>query len=77
MASYYEPERRGLYRSNNGMILGVCAGIAEYFDLSVFWTRVIAVGLLLCTGFFPVGLLYILGGFLMKKDPYEPYDEYY
>ena len=30
---------RGLYRSRNGVILGVCRGIADYFDLSAFWIR--------------------------------------
>ncbi|MBP1742726.1 MAG: pspC [Deltaproteobacteria bacterium] len=33
----------GLYRSRKGAILGVCRGIAEYFDFSVFWTRAIAI----------------------------------
>ncbi|MCJ7776670.1 MAG: PspC domain-containing protein, partial [Desulfobulbaceae bacterium] len=31
----------GLYRSRNGIILGVCRGVAEYFDFSVFWARTI------------------------------------
>ena len=68
--SYYEDGRRGLYRSRNGMIAGVCAGIAEYFDLSVFWMRVVAVGLLVCTGIWPVVFLYLLAALMMKKDPY-------
>ena len=37
----------GLYRSRDGVILGVIRGLAEYFDFSVFWARVIAVVLLL------------------------------
>ena len=44
----------GFYRSRKGIILGVCRGIAEYFDFSIFWTRIIAVALLLISGFWPV-----------------------
>ena len=33
----------GLYRSRDGMILGVCEGIADYLDFSLFWTRMFAV----------------------------------
>ena len=43
-----------LYRSRSGMILGVCKGLARYFDVSLFWTRFIAVLLMLFTGFWPL-----------------------
>lgn len=76
MYRYDETERRGLYRSRDGILCGVCAGVAEYFDLSVFWTRVVAVGLLICTDFWPVGAMYLLAAVLMKKDPYYPVDYY-
>ncbi|MBW1818205.1 MAG: envelope stress response membrane protein PspC [Deltaproteobacteria bacterium] len=64
----------GLYRSRNGVILGVIRGLAEYFDFSVFWARVIAVVLLLVTGFWPVTGLYFLGALLMKPQPVLPID---
>ena len=38
--------RRGIYRSRHGAIFGVCRGVAEHFDFSVFWVRTIAVILL-------------------------------
>ena len=38
-----ERQRTGLYRSRSGLIIGVCKGVAQYFDFSVFWMRVIAV----------------------------------
>jgi phage shock protein C len=41
----------GLYRSRNGAILGVCRGIAEHFDLSVFWVRFFTLLLFVFTGF--------------------------
>lgn len=65
-------QNHGLYRSRNGMILGVCKGVAEYFDFSVFWTRVIAIFLLLFSGFWPVMGIYFLAALLMKPEPVIP-----
>ena len=62
--------RRGLYRSRNGVILGVCRGIADYFDFSVFWIRAIAVVLFIFTGFWPIAGIYILAALLMKSNPH-------
>jgi phage shock protein C len=61
--------RGGLYRSRKGVILGVCRGIAEYFDFSVFWARAIALILLFVTGLWPLVGLYILAALLMKPEP--------
>ena len=69
MSRYNSITRRGLYRSRNGVILGVCRGIADYFDFSVFWIRAIAVILFICTGFWPIVGVYILAALLMKSDP--------
>ncbi|NQU12695.1 MAG: PspC domain-containing protein [Desulfobacteraceae bacterium] len=62
----------GLYRSRNGVILGVCRGIAEYFDFSVFWGRIIALALLFISGFWPTMALYFIAGLLMKPEPVLP-----
>ena len=59
----------GLYRSRSGMILGVCKGLANYFDLSLVWVRVIAVVLLVFTGFWPVGIIYLVAALIMKPEP--------
>jgi phage shock protein C len=59
--------RRGLYRSRKGVILGVCRGLADYFDFSVFWIRAIAVILFIFTGFWPVVGIYLLAALLMKS----------
>ena len=64
--------RGGLYRSRNGIILGVCRGIAEYFDFSVFWVRAIAIGLLIFSGFWPIMVLYFIAALLMKPEPAMP-----
>jgi phage shock protein C len=72
MRQFNALSRRGLYRSRDGAILGVCRGIAEYFDFSIFWTRVIVVVLMLITSFVPVIGLYILAALLMKPEPVIP-----
>ncbi len=62
----------GLYRSRNGIILGVCKGIAEYFDFSVFWARTIVFILFLFSGFWPIAVLYFIAALLMKPEPVIP-----
>jgi len=52
--------------------LGVCRGLAEYFDFSVFWIRAAAVILLFITGFWPITAIYFIGAFLMKPEPVIP-----
>ena len=63
--------RRGLYRSRSGMILGVCRGVANYLDFSVFWIRVLVV----LVTFFTMGVaLYIGAALLMKPEPVVPFE---
>lgn len=64
--------RGGLHRSRNGVILGVCRGVAEYFDFSVFWVRALAVLLLLLSGFWPITGIYFIAALLMKPEPAIP-----
>jgi len=64
--------RDGMYRSRNGIILGVCRGIAEYFDFSVFWVRAIVLILLFVSGFWPITGLYFIAALLMKPEPVIP-----
>jgi phage shock protein C len=52
-----------LYRSENGMIAGVCGGIAEYFDIDPVITRAIFILLLLpggLPGFIPYIILWVI-----------------
>ena len=63
---------RGVYRSRKGIFMGVCRGFAEFFDLNVFWVRVIAFLLFLFTGFWPIGVIYIVAGLLLKVEPVTP-----
>jgi phage shock protein C len=63
----------GFYRSRNGIFMGVCRGFAEHFDISVFWTRMIVLILFLFTGFWPVGVMYIVAGLIFKVEPVVPF----
>jgi phage shock protein C len=72
MTKYTRGYRNGIYRSRSGILLGVCKGLAEHFDFSVFWTRVIALILLFVAGFLPAIGLYLLAALLMKPEPVIP-----
>ena len=65
-------DRRGIYRSRQGAIFGVCRGVAEHFDFSVFWVRLLAVALLVFSGLWPAVILYILAALIMKPEPAVP-----
>ena len=62
----------GIYRSRRGIFMGVCRGFAEHFNFSVFWTRLIVFLLFMFTGFWPVGVFYIIAGLLLKMEPVSP-----
>ncbi|OQY51384.1 MAG: envelope stress response membrane protein PspC [Desulfobacteraceae bacterium 4572_89] len=62
----------GIYRSRRGIFMGVCRGLAEQFNFSVFWVRTIVLLLFLFTGFWPIGVLYIIAGLLLKMEPVIP-----
>lgn len=67
-------KKQGLYRSREGVILGVCRGLSNYFDFSLFWTRMIFVVILLISGLWPILGLYILAALLMKPEPVSPFE---
>ncbi len=58
-----------LYRSKDGLFMGVCQGVANQFDISVFWLRLLVLFLALSTGFWPVFLVYVFIGLLLKTEP--------
>jgi phage shock protein C len=68
-----DDEHPGLYRSRDGLLLGVCRGLAEHLDVSVTGLRVVVVVLVLVTGFWPVAGLYVLAGVLLRPEPARPF----
>lgn len=68
--------KNGLYRSRHGVILGVCKGLADYFNFKVFWVRVLALVAFIITGLWPAGILYLIMALIMKPAPVlRPMDE--
>ena len=64
--------RNGIYRSRNGILFGVCRGLADYFDLSVVWIRILAVVVLVLTGLWPMTGIYLVAALIMKPEPVRP-----
>ena len=62
----------GLYRSRHGVLLGVCRGVADYFDLNVVWIRILVVALLIVTGLWPMAGIYLIAALMMKPAPVRP-----
>lgn len=69
MSQQYNRDHSGPYRSRNGLIFGVCRGLADYFDFSTTGMRVIIVIAFLLTGLYPVGIAYVVAGLVMKLEP--------
>jgi len=61
-----------LYRSRCGMICGVCAGVANYYCFSVFWTRVLFIVVTTSTLGWPGVFLYFIAAMVMKVEPVLP-----
>src|SRR5690606_36875715 len=61
--------RKQLYRNpRDGKFLGVCAGIADYLELNVFWVRLAVLVLFLTAGPIP-WLAYFGAYFLLNAKP--------
>lgn len=72
MNRYRNGHTRGFYRSRDGVILGVCRGLADFFDLKVFWIRVIFLFLFIISGVWPMLVIYFVASLLMKPEPVRP-----
>jgi len=63
---------QGIYRSRKGIFMGVCGGVADYLSLNVFWLRIITLIIFLFTGFWPIGVMYIIAGLVLQMEPVSP-----
>ena len=62
------PGRRKLYRSRNGLALGVCRGLADYLGLPRWVVRAFVVVLFVSTGF-TAAILYFAAAFFVPLAP--------
>lgn len=59
-----------LYRSpNDGLIFGICSGLAHYLDVDVIFVRLIVIVLTFFTHWWPGILAYAVAVFLVPIDP--------
>lgn len=68
--------RTTLYRDKqNGKLMGVCSGIADYTGVNAFWVRIGAVALTVMTGGWTIPAYFIAGVLLNKKPPHLYVDQ--
>ncbi|MCR4397095.1 MAG: PspC domain-containing protein [Candidatus Saccharicenans sp.] len=61
-----------LYRSvQQKMLGGVCAGLAEHFDLDISLVRLIFVGVAMLTAILPMVLFYLIAWLVIPAQPKE------
>lgn len=67
--SFFERLRR---YPREGWLSGVCVGLAEFFDWNVKLVRVVFAASFIISGFFPVGLIYLVLWYLMDEADAAP-----
>lgn len=64
----YEGHRR-LYRSRDGIVWGVCQGVADWMEIPVGIIRTICVVSLILSGVFPMALIYAVAALVLPPEP--------
>lgn len=64
--------RGPLYRARDGMIFGVCKGLAERAELKTTWIRLVFILALVLTGIWPMVIIYTIAAIFMKPAPMQP-----
>ncbi|MCE9684976.1 envelope stress response membrane protein PspC [Shewanella sp. AS16] len=71
-----ERNGRTLYRNpRSGKIAGVCAGIAEFFNIETWLVRVVAISIFLLGGTGIVLILYVALWMILDVAPVAPHDK--
>mgnify|MGYP003574497368 CR=1 FL=1 len=71
---YYREYKRSRYhrkrfrRSNYGIIFGVCQGLSNYTGISVGLIRFISIITFICSGFAPIGIIYLILALLIPTE---------
>lgn len=68
------PRREGgPYRSRNGLLFGVCRGLADHLEVPVLWVRLAVIAAGFFTGWVPVIIAYVLAALLLRLEPVLPF----
>lgn len=65
----HSPYQRRWMRCPDGLVFGVCSGLAKRLGVSSFIIRLVTFIAFCLTGFFPVGLIYGLLALLLPLGP--------
>jgi phage shock protein PspC (stress-responsive transcriptional regulator) len=65
-------ERRFSRPQKERLLLGVCAGLGQYFGIETLWIRVIAILITVVSGFFPGLAAYFVLAYIMPKEGSGP-----
>lgn len=73
MAEHNTPSHTGGLHlsSTNRVFMGVCGGLAEYFDMNATLLRALWASVTLVTGILPGVVIYVLTAIVMKKGVEE------
>lgn len=63
------PYQRRWLRSPDAILFGVCSGLARRLGTSAALVRILTFIAFCCTGFFPVGLVYLLLALILPAGP--------
>lgn len=63
-----------LFRARDGVIFGVCKGIACHLGMNPNALRALAVIALLFTGIWPVVIAYVVAALILKLEPVVPFE---
>ncbi|MCP4692428.1 MAG: PspC domain-containing protein [Desulfobacterales bacterium] len=72
MRTFKQREGRGIYRARDGAVLGVCKGLADYFDFKVGRVRFLTVVIMILSGLWPIVAVYFVASLIMKPEPVRP-----
>lgn len=73
MPRMYAPtSHRQLFRARDGWIFGVCKGLANYFEIPVFWMRVLWLFAIPLSALLPMIFIYVVAAIFMKTEPVMP-----
>ena len=60
---------RRFYRSRNGILFGICQGIADWRDVPVSVVRLIFIIICLATAVAPCLIIYLIAGLILPVEP--------
>lgn len=77
MRTHRSTQKNELYRSRDGIIWGVCQGVANWLEVPVGVIRAICIISFILSGFLPVAGIYAAAAVLLPLEPTRGYSSRY